>query len=163
MNATDITTELTELVTTRDVFDYCELSIPDELIDGAVRDFAESLGFEAETLAEARDMVEGVGDRWRSEFAPSWTIYTGEAERVIYRTGISEVLEYVASNWGAMDGLDVSTLIGAVHSDLTGAVVAALENADWPEPELCDDCGDELPRDDDELCDDCRAEAENAE
>lgn len=160
MNATDTTAELTALVTTRDVGDYCQLSIPNELIDGAIRDFAELLGFEAETLAEARDAVEDVADRWRSEFAPSWTIYTGEAERAIYEAGISEVLEVASEIAGG--SLEFGDLIGTVADDLTGAVVAAFENADWPEPELCDDCGDELPRGDDELCDECRAEVEHA-
>lgn len=161
MNATDTTTELAELVTAREVLDYCELSISDELVDGAIRDFAESLGFEAETLAEARDMVEDVADRWRSEFAPSWTIYTAEAERAIYEAGISEVMEIAADLLGG--DVEFHNLIGTVADDLTGAVVAAFENADWPEAELCDDCGDELPRDDDELCDECRAEAEHAD
>ena len=141
MNATDnITTELTELVAARDVFDYCELSIPDELIDGAIRDFAESLGYEAETLAEARDMIEDVADRWRSEFAPSWTIYTGESEEVIGQVGIGEAIDYVLGSWGHAPE-SVGDLIGAVHTDLTGAVVAAFENADWPEDE--DDEDDE--------------------
>ena len=131
--------EIATLVTARDVYDYCELNIPDELINSSVEAFAEALAYEADTLAEARDMIEDVADRWQSEFAPSWTIYTGKAERVIYEVGISEVLEHVAFNWGAGENLDVPTLVGAVHSDLTGAVVAAFLGADWSESEHAED------------------------
>ena len=143
MDNVNLENEIAALVTARDVHDYCELNIPDELINSSVEAFAEALAYNADTLFEARDMVEEEGDNWQSEFAPSWTIYTGEAERVIYETGMSEILEYVASHWGAVENVGVSsifsTLVGAVHSDLTGAVIAAFLNADWPEPEHAED------------------------
>ena len=131
---------LAELVTARDVYDHCELSIPDELIESAIRDFAESLAYSAEDgpVHEAGDCVEDTGDNWRSEFSPSWTISTGESEEVIGQVGISEVLEHVQSSWGHAPE-SVSQMIAAIADDLTGAVIAAFGNADWSELEDTDD------------------------
>lgn len=130
---------LAELVTARDVYDHCELSIPNELIDPAIRDFAESLAYAAEygPVHEAGDYVEDTGDRWRSEYAPSWTIYTYESEEVIARVGIGEAIDHVRDSWGhAPEG--VEHLIHAIADDLTGAVIAAFENVDWSELEDTD-------------------------
>lgn len=136
-NTTNLTDTLAGLVTARDVYDHCALSIPDELIDDAIRDFAESLAYAAEdedSPADAGEHVEDTGDRWCSEFSPSWTIYVMESEEVIYNVGISEVLEHVQDSWGHA-AEDVSQMIAAVADDLTGAVVAAFENVDWSELE----------------------------
>jgi hypothetical protein len=133
----ELTQSIAGLVTTRDVYDYCALSIPDELIDGAIRDFAESLAYAAEgeySPADAGEYVEDVSDRWRSEFAPSWTIYTGESEEVIARIGLSEVMDAHRDAFG-YPAEDVAQLIGFVADDLTGSVVAAFENVDWSELE----------------------------
>ena len=131
---------LEELVTTHDVQSHCSLSIPNELIEGAIRDFAESLAYSAEDgpVHEAGDCVEDTGDNWRSEYAPSWSIYTHEAEEVIAQVGIGETIDYARHSWGYAPG-SVEHMINAIVDDLTRAVIAAFENADWSELEDTDD------------------------
>ncbi|WP_029090048.1 hypothetical protein [Brevibacterium album] len=127
----ELTQSITFFVTAADVLDHAELKHGADEVSAAITDAAERLAYAIYDDGPAEVDRAEVLDEWRGEYAPSWVIYAGETEEVIYQVGISECFGAYWDMTGSNPG-EVSDLIGAVHNDLTGAVVAAFENcADW--------------------------------